>query len=52
MYIRPDAYNVCERTLLPERTLWADFELNQRLYRVAAFYSVTGCEYQKVKSIK
>jgi len=49
--IRTDAYNICERTLLPERTLWADFEFNQKLYRIAAFHSVTGCEYKKAKSI-
>jgi len=44
-------YGVCERTLLPERTLWADFEIDQRSYKVVAYHSVTGCDYKKAKSL-
>ena len=42
---------VFERTLFPDRTVYATFALNGEMLKVASIHGITGCDYNKAKSV-
>ena len=44
--------NVFDRTLLPDRTLFATLKLNNKIIKVATLHSITGCDHKKAKSLQ
>jgi len=39
------------RTLFPERTLFAEIELEGRKLKIVGLHSITGCDYKKAKAV-
>lgn len=46
-----ESAGVFERTLLPDRTLYATFNREGKVYKIAALHSITGCSHLKAKSL-
>ena len=44
--------NVFERCLLPDRTLFATININNKIIKIATLHSITGCDHKKAKSIQ
>ena len=43
---------VIERSLFPDRTMYASVDLNGTQYKLLALHSITGCDYKKAKSVQ
>lgn len=44
--------NVFNRCLLPERTLYATIEIDNKIIKVVTLHSITGCAHKKAKSLQ
>ena len=43
---------VIERSLFPDRTMYATIDLNGTQYKLLTLHSITGCDYKKAKSVQ
>ena len=41
---------VFNRTLFPDRTLWVNLKVNQKVFKAVGFHSITGCSHKTAKS--
>ena len=45
-----EAAGVFERTLFPDRTLWANVNIDGQSLKIVGFHSITGCSHKTAKS--